>query len=222
MAAMIERLFPLIAQWGIWILGGLLLLALVGIWRLGRGRRFLLPAGWAGRLGSAFLVLLTVVTGLGLFVLLGPARPIMAEVRRIHGAIGETAPELAFQRVADNSPQRLSNLRGQVVLVNLWATWCPPCRKEMPELNRLQKEYGGQGLVVVTVSDEERDLLRKFAAEHPFETVNAYAADLGWFDVPGRPLSVVIDRQGVVREVIIGGRGYGELEAMVQPYLIPS
>ena len=215
----IERLFPLIAQWGIWILGGLLLLALVGIWRLGRGRRFLLPAGWAGRLGSAFLALLTFVAGFGLFVLLGPARPMMAEVRRIHGVVGEKAPELAFQRVADDSPQRLGDLKGNVVLVNLWATWCPPCRKEMPELNRLQKEYGGKGLVVVTVSDEERDQLRKFAAEHPFTTVNAYAADLGWLNVPGRPLSVVIDREGVVREVIIGSRGYGEFEAMVQRYL---
>lgn len=73
--------------------------------------------------------------------------------------------------------------------------------------------------MVVTVSSEKRAQLAKFAAEHPLTTLNVYAADLGWFEIPGRPLSVVIDRQGTVREVIVGSREYREFERMVVPWL---
>jgi len=69
------------------------------------------------------------------------------------------------------------------------------------------------------LSNEERELLRRFAVQHPFTTLNAYASRLGWLDVPGRPLSMVIDRNGVVRECIIGARTYAELRDKVERYL---
>jgi len=119
----------------------------------------------------------------------------------------------------DGNEWTLRALRGKVVLVNLWATWCPPCRKELPEIDRLQKAYADRGLVVVTLSDEERARLLKFSAEHPLTTLNVYASELGWLNVGGRPLSMVIDRGGVVRECIIGGRSYAEFEAKVAKYL---
>jgi len=146
-------------------------------------------------------------------------RPMLDQVRYITGTVGRPAGDLAFRQVADDAPRRLGELRGKVVLVNLWATWCPPCRKELPEIDKLQKAYAGRGLVVVTISDEERDRLQKFAAEHPLSTLNVYAQQLGWIDVGGRPLSMVIDRDGTVRECIIGGRDYAEFEAKVKKYL---
>ena len=106
-----------------------------------------------------------------------------------------------------------------MVLINVWATWCPPCRGELPGINRLQQAYAERGLVVVTLSNEERDLLLRFAADHPFATLNVYASRLGWLDVPGRPLSMVIDRAGVVCECLIGARTYEELSAKVAKYL---
>ena len=154
-----------------------------------------------------------------LYGVLGPMRPMLDQVRYITGTVGRPAGDLAFRQVADDAPRRLGELRGKVVLVNLWATWCPPCRKELPEIDKLQKAYAGRGLVVVTISDEERDRLQKFAAEHPLSTLNVYAQQLGWIDVGGRPLSMVIDRDGTVRECIIGGRDYAEFEAKVKKYL---
>jgi thiol-disulfide isomerase/thioredoxin len=219
MAEQIERALPLLAAWGAWIFAALLAAALLGIWRLGRGRRLLVPARWPARFGSAGLFLLALVFGGGIYLLLGPMRPMLDQVRYIEGTVGRPAGDLGFRQVKDDAPRRLSELQGKVVLVNLWATWCPPCRKELPEIDKLQKAYADRGLVVVTLSDEERARLLEFAAEHPLTTLNVYASELGWLNVGGRPLSLVIDRGGVVRECIIGGRSYAEFEAKVAKYL---
>jgi peroxiredoxin len=62
----------------------------------------------------------------------------------------------------------LSQLRGQVVLVNFWATWCPPCRKEMPDLETLYKRFSGEGLVILAISDEDDAKVRPFIAEQKY------------------------------------------------------
>jgi len=93
----------------------------------------------------------------------------------------------------------LKNLRGKVVLVNFWATWCPPCRKEMPDLELLQQRFRDQGFVVLAISDEEQGKVRPFITERkitypvlldPGRKVN----DL--FQVEGIPKSFVYDRDG--------------------------
>jgi len=215
----IERALPVVAIWGVWILAALLVAALWAIWRLGRGERFLVPARWSARTGSLGLLALAALFAAGLYGLLGPMRPMLDQVRSIEGTVGRRAGELSFRQVGDDTPHRLSELRGKVVLVNLWATWCPPCRQEMPDINRLQQAYSDRGLVVVTVSSEERGSLLEFAAAHPLATLNVYATRLGWLDVGGRPLSVVIDRGGVVRECVIGARSYADFEQKVKKYL---
>lgn len=217
--SVIEHNLILVAQWGTIVTGLLLAATLIGIWRLGRGRRLLVPATWSRRSGSALLLVLSLALGFGLFLLNGPMRPMLAEVRRLESLIGRPADDLAFRQVADGAPRRLQDFRGQVVVVNLWATWCPPCRAEMPDLNRLQREYQARGLAVVTVSDEPRETIQGFAAQQPFSTTNVFAESLGWLDVPGRPLSLVIDKDGTVREMFIGSRDYGTFEAAVRPYL---
>ena len=94
---------------------------------------------------------------------------------------------------------RLQELRGKVVLVNFWATWCPPCRKEMPDLDALYSKFKDQGFVVLAISDEEAAKVSPYLAEHkvsypvvldPGRKVN----DL--FIVEGIPKSFVYDRSG--------------------------
>jgi peroxiredoxin len=93
----------------------------------------------------------------------------------------------------------LSELRGKVVVVNFWATWCPPCRKEMPDLEALYNRFKGEGFVVLAVSDEDAAKVRPFIAERqvtypilldPGRKVN----DL--FQVEGIPKTFVYDRDG--------------------------
>jgi peroxiredoxin len=94
---------------------------------------------------------------------------------------------------------KFSELRGKVVLVNFWATWCPPCRKEMPDLDTLYKRFEAKGFVVLGISDEERKKVEPFIGERkvsfpvlldPGRKVN----DL--FVVEGIPKSFVYDREG--------------------------
>src|ERR1051326_9369182 len=93
----------------------------------------------------------------------------------------------------------LSSLRGKGVLVNFWATWCPPCRKEMPDLESLYQQYSEKGLVILAISDEETAKVKPFIDERkitypvlldPGRKVN----DL--FRIAGIPKSFVYNRDG--------------------------
>ena len=94
---------------------------------------------------------------------------------------------------------RLHDLKGKVVLVNFWATWCPPCRKEMPDLNALYAEFKNKGLVILAISDEEVEKVAPFIQDHgitypilldPHREVNKR------FEINGIPKSFVYDRDG--------------------------
>lgn len=109
------------------------------------------------------------------------------------------SPAKEFTVTDSDHSVSLNQYRGQVVLVNFWATWCPPCRKEMPDLQALYDKYQDQGFVVLSISDEESAKVQPFISERkitypvlldPGRKVN----DL--FQVEGIPKSFVYDRQG--------------------------
>ena len=107
-------------------------------------------------------------------------------------------PEFALKDLSGKT-WTFSDLRGKVVLVNFWATWCPPCRKEMPDLETLYQRFGAKGFVVLGISDEEVAKVEPFIRERklsfpvlldPGRKVN------GAFVVEGIPKSFVYDREG--------------------------
>jgi cytochrome c-type biogenesis protein len=134
----------------------------------------------------------------------------------------DPVPDIQFQTLA-GQPFRLQDFKGQVVLLNFWATYCLPCREEIPELNRLQHELQAQGLKVVGASTDDSA-----------DGVNAYQEDvakfeyevlLGGSDVkaklehPQLPTTYLIDRQGCISPKIIGARDKAGWEAVVKPLL---
>ena len=141
-------------------------------------------------------------------------------VIHINQSLGAKVPDLSFRLVSDGSRHQLREFEGQVILLNLWATWCPPCRTEMPALSRLHATYSERGLVVVTLSDEPREGLLAFAHNHALQTVNGYFESFDWFPIEQvRPLTFIIDRKGVLRKFLAGGKEYEVFEANVRPYL---
>jgi len=113
---------------------------------------------------------------------------------------------------------QLASLHGKVVLVNFWATWCPPCRKEMPDLDALYQRFADQGFVILAISDEEQAKVAPFIAEHkitypvlldPGRKVN----DL--FQVQGIPKSFVYDREGKLVTQSIDMRTQGQFLQML-------
>jgi thiol-disulfide isomerase/thioredoxin len=114
-------------------------------------------------------------------------------------------PDLAF-RDASGRPVKLSDFRGRTVLVNLWATWCVPCRKEMPALDRLMSELGGPDFAVVAINIDTRDpeKPKKFLAEIGARKLAYYEDASGsvFQDLkrvgraPGLPTSILVDGKG--------------------------
>jgi len=112
----------------------------------------------------------------------------------------------------------LRDLKGKVVLVNFWATWCPPCRKEMPDLQALYDKYKDQGLVVLSISDEEVAKVAPFIAEKKFSY--PILLDPGRkvndaFIVEGIPKSFVYDREGKLVAQSIDMRTRGQFQQML-------
>lgn len=119
------------------------------------------------------------------------------------GSVGTEAPAYAAPTPAGDSVS-LASLRGQAVLLNVWATWCVPCRKEMPELQALHEEHGSKGLRVIGVSLDENGadpVIEQFTKDlgvtytivrDPGERIN----DL--FGIIGVPATFLIDRKGLI------------------------
>jgi peroxiredoxin len=116
-------------------------------------------------------------------------------------------PDLAGQAV------RLSAYRGQVVLVNLWATWCPPCREEMPSMEKLHEKLKDRGFVLLAVSQDEGgiDGVRQFVEQMKlsFRVLVDPDGEVGRkFGVWGYPESFLVDRDGRIVERVIGPRDW--------------
>ena len=102
----------------------------------------------------------------------------------------------------------LKSLRGKIVLLNFWATWCAPCQLEMPVFARWQRQYGAQGLQVVGISMDDtpapvRSLLSKLKLNYPVAMGDATLGER-YGGVLGLPLTYLIDKDGVVRAVFQG------------------
>jgi cytochrome c biogenesis protein CcmG/thiol:disulfide interchange protein DsbE len=127
----------------------------------------------------------------------------------------------------DGETIRLSDLRGQVVVINFWASWCGPCRDEAPALERLWQRYRDQGVVIlgITYADNERDS-RAFIDE--FSMTYPNAADIGTFiskeqyHIVGVPESFVIDQSGNVAEFIFSVVNEDRLSATLDRLLAGS
>jgi cytochrome c-type biogenesis protein len=136
-------------------------------------------------------------------------------------ANAKPAPDVQFAKL-DGGNLRLNDLRGRVVVLNFWATWCIPCRSEIPALSAMQKAMEGEGLTVVGVSyDDTADLIQEFQKDLKQE----YTVVLGGKEVgsqlPASPLptTYIIDRQGQIREKFIGERSQAAFEAVIKPLL---
>lgn len=109
-------------------------------------------------------------------------------------------PALSFKD-ADGQEMRLSDYKGKVVLLNVWATWCPPCIAEMPTLDRLQAKRGGEGFAVVTISLDRTALEAKaFLDEAGLSNLSPWHDETyrlnGAAKLPGLPTSILYDRSG--------------------------
>lgn len=188
----------------------------------GAGTR--IPAGFYG----------LVAAGLGL-VLLGTVVWILAvdsqaadatratDFSSIPVAVHFDAPELTLRDLSGQE-RSLAKYRGGVVLVNLWATWCPPCQAEMPNLEYFYRQYRDAGLTVIGIEDgDPQPQVTSFVADHgitfPVWLDPTYQATDKVFKTSNLPTSYVIDRAGQVRLMWVGAISAANLEKYVTPLI---
>ncbi|MEP1229143.1 MAG: TlpA disulfide reductase family protein [Litorimonas sp.] len=136
----------------------------------------------------------------------------MASLKKLTVLEAPPAQPLAVYKAPDDTSMTLSDYHGKVVLLNVWATWCPPCVAEMPSLNALEGQMGGSDFAVVPISlDRLASDILPFYEDADIENLPAWHDDTfglsGSLILPGLPTSILYDRRG--REI---GRIPGEVD----------
>ncbi len=168
---------------------------------------------------SGALARLMPFNGEGLVASAPPSDP--SETTATATKAAEPAPDVALT-TTDGKPLKLSELRGQVVLLNFWATWCVPCRSEIPALNAMEKELSARGFKVVGVTtSDSSDVVREYQKDVRQDYTVALGDDgvANTYSVGVLPTTFIIDRDGRIREKIIGEKSRAYFEARIKPLL---
>ncbi len=144
--------------------------------------------------------------------LIGPIAAIMAFVAAPLAAqtVGDTAPAFTLKTL-DGNAVSLSDFKGHPVLINFWATWCPPCRDEMPVMVAAHRAHGDSGLIILAVNGRDQETstraVRRFVAEFQISfpvLLDEHGNVRKRYKLRGLPTSVFIGADGLVRGLIIG------------------
>lgn len=123
------------------------------------------------------------------------------------------APDFVLKDI-DGNEHRLSNYRGKVVLVNFWATWCPPCRDEMPSMDRAYKKFKKAGMVILAIDiGEDEDDIFKFTADYPVSfplLMDKDSSVIRQWAVTALPTTYIVDPAGRLFYRAVGGREWDD------------
>lgn len=138
-------------------------------------------------------------------------------LERVGPRVGTPAPNFQLWDL-DGNPISLSEYRGEVVLVNFWATWCGPCRVEMPAMEKLYREFNGKGFEILAVSTDPqgvavtRPFKESLGLSFPILHDSDYRVGIA-YGARTLPITFLVDRQGMIRHRIFGARDWGSQEA---------
>jgi cytochrome c biogenesis protein CcmG/thiol:disulfide interchange protein DsbE len=168
--------------------------------------------------GRRQLALVVAALGLGVAGLTAGRHLLRRELSPV--GVGVKAP--TFTAMTLDSPPRqksLDDYRGQVVLINIWATWCLPCRVEMPSIEELQRAYAPRGLKVVAVSIDDpgtEAAIRSFVNQYrlSFEILHDPEKKISdIYQTAGYPVTVIIGRDGIIRRKLLGASDWNSSES---------
>ena len=180
--------------------------------------------GTFGLLLAALGVL--VLGGVGLYLLAAERSAAVeqpTDFSAVPAGVDYAAPSISLKALDGNS-HSLADYRGRVVLINLWATWCPPCQAEMPILQRYFEKHRAEGLTVIAIEDGEPEaevaaFAQRYGLTFPIWLDPGHQATDRAFKTINLPTSYVVDRTGTVRLTWLGAISETTLEAHVTPLI---
>ena len=119
--------------------------------------------------------------------------------------VGDRPPSLDFKSYGSDEVIDWASLKGRVVVIEFWATWCPPCIKNIPHLNTLANEFRKEAVTFISVTYETEKMVGRFLKEHPLETIIGLDDDFAMFKsyrAWGIPMTVIVNKNGVIAAVI--------------------
>lgn len=165
---------------------------------------------------------LIVIGVIAMVALSRPAQTESEQVSAVPAQVEFAAPSLTLSDL-QGTPRALSDYRGQVVLVNLWATWCPPCKAEMPTLDAYYQAHRKEGFTLIAINaGDSAELVQEFVKQYQLSLpvwLDPQNEASRVFRVMSYPSSFVIDRQGVVRLAWVGAITRNMLEKYVTPLI---
>ena len=174
-------------------------------------------------LSLIFLGFWLLVIAVAAYILLQDTDESSSNLPAVPARVDYPAPDLSLTDVEGNSTS-LADYRGKVVLVNLWATWCPPCKEEMPALEAFYREHAGDGFTIVAINDgdsaaEVVQFVKDYGLTFPVWLDPTYIATERAFKTLNLPSSFVIDRDGQIVLSWVGGVNLKTLEKYVTPII---
>jgi len=172
-----------------------------------------MEGGSSVRTMKQFLILLTAIF---IMEMVWAGHPAMAERRApVHSGLQRPtevkgAPDFLLKDL-DGNATSLGNYQGKVVLVHFWATWCIPCKEELPTINALWERFRDRGLVIVAVAEDSKKAVEPFIREHGLKfpvVIDQYGKAFRSYGVRGLPTSYLVNRAGNIEGIAIGQRDW--------------
>tara|TARA_B110000263_G_scaffold52059_1_gene43567 strand:+ start:294 stop:962 length:669 start_codon:yes stop_codon:yes gene_type:complete len=211
-----------VVEWGQLVLLILIIFCIVCIYKIVIIQKYSIInklSKWSVSLFCFFIIIFSILGILGLSYEKPHTLTVLNKFDKIKN---QKAPSLSFKNVLDDEEKNIQDYFGNVILVNFWATWCSPCLKEIPDLNRLQTEFKDKGFVLISLSDESRKTLIDFMSQNLLVTISGYVENYQWIDVnlgSVRPVTFLIDKKGKILEYYTGAYNFDFYKKRIVPLL---
>ena len=165
------------------------------------------------------LFIMSVVLGAFIFMTNFPLKPMVSAIAKVQKNIGQKVYDFDFIDVRKDSTYKISDFAGKVILLNFWGTYCGPCIAEFPDLKKIESNHPDK-VWVIALSDESRERILRFVQKIESPTIVGSFASEKWIDLETfRPLTIIIDKNGIIREYMFGKKDYNFFKSVIDKYL---